>query len=381
MAGGGGDDIATQRAWVEVDLAALRANVVALTGLLSSTTELWAVVKANAYGHGAVPVAQTAIAAGAAGLCAATLPEGLEFRSAGLEAPILLLGALRTHEELTTAAQHDLEVTITAREQLPLCERVAAELQAPIPVHLKVDTGMSRLGVPPQEVVEIWQRLCDRPAFVPRSLYSHLATADDPGHPATEQQLQSFRAVVSQLEAMGLPLPPLHVANSAATLATADWHYQRVRVGLAMYGISPADAFSDRCQLQPVMNVKARIVHLKTVPAGTGVSYGHRFVAEKDTRLATVAIGYADGVPRCLSGQLQGFVGSYRLQQVGNVTMDQTLWVVPETARVRVGDVVSLFGPGWTSETWAERLGTIPYEILCGFSSRLPRRLLAGTVG
>ena len=376
-AGEDSDDIAMQRAWVEVDLAALRHNVAALKALLQSETELWAVVKANAYGHGAVPVARAAIAAGASGLCAATLPEGLELREAGIDAPILLLGALRTRDELLAAANGQLEITLTDREQIALCDRVAAETQQPIPVHLKVDTGMSRLGVPCQEAVAIWRSLLRSPTLDPRSLYSHFATADEPGHPATDRQHRAFQAIVRDLEAANIPLPPLHLANSAATLANPDWHYQRVRIGLALYGISPADAFRDRCPLRPALTVKARIVHLKTVPAGTGVSYGHRYVTSQPTQLATVAIGYADGVPRRLSGQLQGFVGPYRLQQVGNVTMDQTLWAVPEGAAVRVGDVVNLFGEEWTPQLWADRLGTIPYEILCGFSSRLPRRLLA----
>ncbi|WP_017325626.1 alanine racemase [Synechococcus sp. PCC 7336] len=371
------DAIAMQRAWVEIDLGALRHNIRALMGILQPETELWAVVKANAYGHGAIPVAQAAIAAGAAGLCAATLHEGLELRQAGISAPVLLLGALRTAAELRGAMEAQLELTITDPEQIELCQRVAAERGCSVPVHLKVDTGMSRLGVAYREAADHWRSLVQAPLLIPRSLYSHFATADEPDCPTADLQHRRFEQVIQGLRARKLPIPPLHMANSAATLANPDWHYQRVRVGLALYGVSPAEFVDDRVQLRPVLSLKARVVHLKQVPAGTGVSYGHRYVTEQPTRIATVAIGYADGVPRRLSGQLRGVVRGQRLQQVGNVTMDQTMWVIPSEADVRVGDVVDLLGGEWDARRWAEALGTIPYEVLCGLSARLPRRILA----
>jgi alanine racemase len=376
----GADEVATQRAWVEVNLAALRHNIDVLQTLLGPSSELWAVIKANAYGHGAIAVGREAIAAGVSGLCVATLAEGIELRQAGLSCPILVLGALRTAAELQAAAIAELDVTVTAVEQIPVCEAVAATLQHPLPVHLKVDTGMSRLGVPWTEALAVWQQLVSAPQLVERSLYSHFATADELHHPATIAQHQRFQQVVNSLQASGLPLPPLHMANSAATLANPQWHYQRVRVGLALYGLSPAPNLAASSRLQPILTVKARIVHLHDVPAETGVSYGHRYTTPAPTRLATVAIGYADGLPRRLSGCIRGYVRGQFIQQVGSVTMDQTIWDVGSIPDIAVGDVVDLFAGGLNVGQWAEVLDTIAYEILCGFSDRLPRRYLFGRI-
>ncbi len=375
-----------QRAWVEIDVTALRQNIANLLQLLDPTTQLWAVVKANAYGHGAVTVAKTAIAAGASGLCVATLQEGIELRTAGVQAPIMMFGVPRTPAEIQTAFAHNLEWTISDRCQISLCQtavrqnpsgkQAAQPHNLSVPVHLNVDTGMSRLGVPWTEAAEIWQVLQKAEGVTPLSLYSHFATADELDCPTTEQQSQRFNQVLQDLSHRGLKPSVVHLANSAATLSDRRWHFDRVRVGLALYGISPASFLGDRCQLQPAMSVKARITHLKEIPAGTGVSYGHRYVSDRPQRLATVAIGYADGVPRRLSGVLKGWVRGYPLQQVGNVTMDQTLWIVPAEADVAVGDIVSLFGEGWNAQQWADTLGTIPYEILCSFSARLPRHTI-----
>jgi alanine racemase len=170
------------------------------------------------------------------------------------------------------------------------------------------------------------------------------------------------------------------MANSAATLANPQWHYQRVRVGLALYGLSPAPNLAASSRLQPILTVKARIVHLHDVPAETGVSYGHRYTTPAPTRLATVAIGYADGLPRRLSGCIRGYVRGQFIQQVGSVTMDQTIWDVGSIPDIAVGDVVDLFAGGLNVGQWAEVLDTIAYEILCGFSDRLPRRYLFGRI-
>ncbi|MEL7476805.1 MAG: alanine racemase, partial [Cyanobacteria bacterium J06555_12] len=360
----------TGRAWIEINRSALQQNIANLLEVLQPGTELWAVVKANAYGHGAVVVARAAIATGASGLCVATLQEGIELRQAGLYCPIMLFGVPLSDADVCAALAHQLEWTIADRQQLALCQTVACKQQCPIPVHLNVDTGMSRLGVNWQDAVDLWRALTQADGLEPLSLYSHFATADELNHPATQLQVQRFAGLLQTLHRQHLSPPSVHLANSAATLAERDWHYNRVRIGLALYGYAPAEFLRDRCPLHPVMAVKARITHLKTVPAGTGVSYGHRYCSDRPQTLATVAIGYADGVPRRLSGQLQGWVNGYRIQQVGNVTMDQTVWIVPPEAsdagKIAVGDVVDLFGEGWNAQHWADTLGTIPYEILCG---------------
>lgn len=368
-------DLVTQRAWVEVDLAAIRHNVGVLRDRLQPNCAFWAVVKANAYGHGAVPVSRAAIAAGASGLCVATLAEGLELRGAGIDAPILLLGPLNSAGEIEIAASHQLELTLVTEASIVECDRVGRQLQHPIPVHLNVDTGMSRLGIPVDRALDSWRAIAASPHLDGRSLYSHFATADECDHPATQQQSDRFASMIREFQDQKVDLPTLHLSNSAATLTDARWHHQFVRVGLAMYGYPPAPHLNAENLLRPAMSVKARVTQLKTVPAGTGVSYGHRYTTTQPTRLATVAIGYADGVLRCLSGHLRACIGNVPVRQVGTISMDQTLWDVSQVPAddLTVGQPLTVLSSTFSAQKWADLASTISYEILCGFSARLPR--------
>ncbi|MBD2104370.1 alanine racemase [Leptolyngbya sp. FACHB-261] len=364
----------THRAWVEVDLNALEHNVRALRGLLKPSTELLAVVKADAYGHGAVTVSQSALAAGATWLGVATLPEGLELRAAGIPAPILLLGATNTPEEVQAVAQAQLQPTIcTPKQALTYAETLAT----PLAVHLKIDTGMSRLGTSWQSALEFVQLVQRLPNLKIASIYSHLATADDPNPALMQLQQQRFEQVVAQVRSAGLTEQRLHLANSAATLADPDLHYDLVRTGLALYGLYSAPHLSLHVDLRPVLQVRARITQVKTIAPGTGVSYGHLFVASQETRVATVAIGYADGVPRLLSNRLQAIVRGVRVPQIGAITMDQCMIDVTAVPDAQEGEVVTFLGEDGaeqiSAEDWAEALGTISWEILCGFKHRLPR--------
>ncbi|MGY2795371.1 alanine racemase [Thermostichus sp. MS-CIW-36] len=371
-------ELLTSRAWVEIDAAQLRENLRLLQRRLGSNVEIWAVVKANAYGHGAQLVAPVAVAAGAKGLCVATLAEGIELRQTGLQAPVLVLGALNTWAELQQAMAARLEVSLTCTDQIPLMRQVARWAGRPVPVHVNVDTGMTRLGIPWKEAAAVWGQICRIPELEGCSLFSHLATADEPHSPVMEQQHARFAQVVEQIRQAGDPLPALHLDNSAAALA--HLHYSRVRLGLALYGLSPAPHLQ-LPGLQPILRLKARLTHIQTVPAQTGVSYGHRYITSRPSRIATLAIGYADGIPRRLSGWLRGWVRGGLIQQVGTITMDQCMWDVTERPDIQVGDVVELLGPnlvnvGLSVQDWADQLGTIPYELLCGLSARLPRVLV-----
>lgn len=371
-------ELLTSRAWVEIDAAQLRENLRLLQRRLGSNVEIWAVVKANAYGHGAQLVAPVAVAAGAKGLCVATLAEGIELRQTGLQAPILVLGALNTWAELQQAMAARLEVSLTCAEQIPLMRQVARWAGRPVPVHVNVDTGMTRLGIPWKEAAAVWGQICRIPELEGCSLFSHLATADEPHSPVMEQQHARFAQVVEQIRQAGDPLPALHLDNSAAALA--HLHYSRVRLGLVLYGLSPAPHLQ-LPGLQPILRLKARLTHIQTVPAQTGVSYGHRYITSRPSRIATLAIGYADGIPRRLSGWLRGWVRGGLIQQVGTITMDQCMWDVTERPDIQVGDVVELLGPnlvnaGLSVQDWADQLGTISYELLCGLSARLPRVLV-----
>lgn len=355
-----------QRAWVTVNLAAIRHNLATLQAQLQPDCCVWAVVKANAYGHGAVRVAETVLAAGATGLCVATLAEGIELRQAGITAPILLLAPLATATDFAIASKHQLEITLAYAEQLQHWQG------EPLAAHVIVDTGMSRLGIPWQTAAALWQHWQQQPQLQLKSLYSHMATADEVEHPLIAQQQERFTAVIAGFKTAGLAVPPLHLANSAATLLGQAFQFQAVRVGLALYGFAPAPHFA--VDLHPALTIQARITQLKWVEPGTGFSYGQRCVAATPMCVATVAVGYADGVPRRLSGWLQGQLQGQTVQQIGTITMDQTLWdVTPLAGQVQVGDVLTLLAPPQGVEAWAERLSTISYEIICGLSSRLPR--------
>ena len=366
-----------QRAWVEIDLAALTHNVKQLKNLLSPHTELMAVVKADAYGHGAVAVSQTALQAGASWLGVATIPEGIELREAGIEAPILLLGATHTAQQVKAIAHWHLQPTICTAKQALIFSEVLADLNQSLSVHAKLDTGMSRLGTPWQEATEFVQLVKRLPNLKLASIYSHLATADSPDPTVMREQHQRFQQAIEQIKIAGINPPRLHLANSAAALADPDLHYDLVRVGLATYGLYPAPHLQSRSNLKPAMQVKARVTQVKTIEAGTGVSYGYQFIAQRQTQIAVIGIGYADGIPRNLSNKMQVLVRGQFVRQVGAVTMDQLMLDVTDIPDLEVGEVVTILGKDGeyhiSADDWAATLGTISWEILCGFKHRLPR--------
>jgi alanine racemase len=382
--------IQRDRAWVEIDLSALAYNVRQIKQLLAPTTELMAVVKADAYGHGAVAIAQTALQHGATWLGVATIPEGIELRAAGIKAPILLLGAANTAEQVRAIAQWQLQPTLCTAKQALVFSEALEELssQQPLPVHLKIDTGMSRLGASWQEAAEFAQLVQRSPHLEIASVYSHLATADDPDLTILQLQHQRFQQAIAQIRAVGIEPPRLHLANSAATLVDSALHYDMVRVGLGIYGLHPAPHLTTT-SLQPVLQVKARITQVKPIQAGTGVSYGYQFIADRDLLIAVVGIGYADGVPRNLSNRMSVLVRGQRVPQIGAVTMDQLMLDVSRIPDLQVGEVVTLLGQDesdpsegetasqrLSADEWATLLNTISWEILCGFKHRLPRLIV-----
>ena len=366
-----------QRAWVEIDRAALSYNVRQLKKLLASRTQLMAVVKADAYGHGATMVAQTVLDAGAGGLCVATLPEGIQLREAGISAPILLLGATNTPEQVRAIAQWQLQPTICTPQQALVFSETLSDLKKTLPVHLKLDTGMSRLGMPWQEATQFAQLVQRLPNLEIKSVYSHLATADSLDPTVMRLQHQRFEEAIAQLHRAGITPSRLHLANSAATLTDPALHYDLVRVGLALYGLYPAEHLRSAIDLKPVMQVKARVTQVKTIPAGTGVSYGYQFIADREMRLAVIGIGYADGIPRNLSNKMTVLIRGQRVRQIGAITMDQLMLDVSAIPDLQTGEVVTLIGQDGdlsiSADDWAQSLGTISWEILCGFKHRLPR--------
>ncbi|KAF3887891.1 MULTISPECIES: alanine racemase [Nostocales] len=369
----------SQRAWVEIDLEALSHNVRQLIKLLSPSTQLMAVVKADAYGHGAIVVAQTALEAGASLLGVATVPEGIQLREAGIKSPILILGATHTPEQIQAIAHWKLQPTLTSPKQALVFSNTLEEINcdSPLPVHIKLDTGMSRLGTNWQEASEFVQLVQRLPHLAIKSIYSHLATADSPDTTVMKQQQQRFENAIAQIKALGIEPPCLHLANSAATLSDKSLHYDMVRAGLALYGLYPAIHLESSIDLKPVMQVKARVTQVKTIAPGTGVSYGHHFIAPQELRLAVVGIGYADGIPRNLSNKMQVLIRGQRVPQIGAITMDQLMLDISALPDIQEGEVVTLLGKEGeeqiSAEDWANQLNTISWEILCGFKHRLPR--------
>ena len=368
-----------ERAWVEIDLHAIAHNVRQLKQHLDESCQLMAVVKADAYGHGAIAVAEAALASGASWLGVATIPEGIQLREAGIDAPILVLGAVHTPEQIEALVHWSLQPTVCSRKQALVFSETLGELspECQLTVHLKLDTGMSRLGISWEEGAEFVQQVLNLPHLTIGSIYSHLATADSPDPEIMERQHQRFREAIANIEALGIELPKLHLANSAATLCDRAYHYDMVRVGLATYGLAPAPHLEGAIDLQPVMQVKARVTQVKSIPAGSGVSYGYKFIAPQDMTIAVVGIGYADGVPRNLSNKLEVAIRGQRVSQIGAITMDQLMLDVSHLPNLRVGEVVTLLGQDgtvqFTADDWAETLDTISWEILCGFKHRLPR--------
>jgi alanine racemase len=369
----------SQRAWVEIDLGALSHNVKQLKQLLLPDTQLMAVVKADAYGHGAVTVAKTALQSGAGWLGVATVPEGIELREAGIKAPILLLGAAQTPEQIHAIAHWKLQPTLCSPKQALVFSDTleAIKFHAALPVHIKLDTGMSRLGTNWQQAGEFVQLVQRLPHLQIASIYSHLATADSPDPTTMNLQQQRFEDAIAQIKALGIKPPCLHLANSAATLSSSTLHYDMVRAGLAVYGLYPAEHLQDSIHLKPVLQVKSRVTQVKTIAAGTGVSYGHKFIAPHEIRLAIIGIGYADGVPRNLSNKMQVLIRGQRIPQIGAITMDQIMLDISSIPSIQEGEVVTLLGQEQdeqiTADDWAKQLDTISWEILCSFKHRLPR--------
>lgn len=354
-------------AWVEVDLDAVRSNVRATLGVLRRSTQLMAVVKADGYGHGAVPVARAALEAGASWLGVALPEEALQLRAAGVEAPLLVFGYCSPEAVAEGAAQR-VSFTVFSGESLRAVVEASRRSPVGVAVHLKVDTGMTRVGFTPEEVPEVADRIADAPGLHLEGVYTHFACADT-DRTFTELQLQRFLEVVEVLRGRGHHVPFLHAANSAATFAVREAHLDLVRVGIALYGL-PCGVPTP--ELHPAMRVVARAVQVRRVPEGTPVSYGASYRTTRPTTIVTVPVGYGDGIPRSLSNRGFAAVRGHRVPYAGAVCMD-FLMLDAGDGEVAEGETVELLGPAVPAEELARRCGTIPYEIVTRIGPRLPR--------
>jgi alanine racemase len=375
---GTGHDRTFRPVWAEVDLDAVRANVRTLADL-AAPAALMAVVKADGYGHGAVPVARAALDAGASWLGVALVEEGAELRAAGIDAPILVLSEPPPAAAPTVVGLGLTPVAYTPVGIEALAKAVAhADTADPLPVHLKVDTGMHRVGCMVDDAQALAESIAGRDELGLEGVLTHFAVADEPDNPYTAQQLDRFDRVLGALRDAGVAFDMVHAANSAGLLVVGDRaRFDLVRCGIAVYGVPPAPGLAGRVPLRPAMVLKARVSHVKALAAGARLSYGLRYTMPRDGSVATVPIGYADGVPRALSAMGGEVVVRGRRHPIaGTVTMDQFMVDVGD-APVAVGDEVVLLGRDGeaevTADEWADRLGTINYEIVCGIGRRVPR--------
>ena len=372
--------MSTPRATARVDAAAIRHNVAELRGRVASG-QLLAVVKADGYGHGLLTAATAALAGGAQWLGTALLQEALELRAAGLTEPRVVAWLLDPDDDWDAALRADVDLSANDPATVAAVARAAERTGRPARLHLKIDTGLGRAGSP----ADRWADLVDAALRAQADgllqvvgLWSHLAYADAPHHPTTDRQIEAFRAAVDTAERAGARPEVRHLANSAATLTRPDAHFDLVRPGLAVYGLSPIPDQADSAALglRPAMTLTARLGLVKRVPAGQGVSYLHRYTTQRRTTLGLVPLGYADGIPRNATNVGPVLAAGARRTIAGTVCMDQFMLDLGDDA-ARVGDEVVLFGPGDdgepTAEDWARATGTISYEIVTRLGPRLPR--------
>jgi alanine racemase len=362
-----------------IDLAAIRSNVASLDARAGDAAVM-AVVKADGYGHGLIESATAALQGGATWLGVAMVDEALSLRAAGFTAPILawLLGR---SEDWAAAAAADVDLNVNATWGLGKAIDAAAEIGRPVRIHLKVDTGLGRAGATAHDwpdLVEAAAKAQADGSVTVIGIWSHLAYADDPGNPTIDKQRLAFEAALEVAEGAGLVPEIRHLANSAATLALPETHYDLVRPGVAIYGLSPGPAVgvASDLGLRPAMTLTSELALVKRVPAGQGVSYGHRYTTERETALALIPLGYADGIPRHLTNVGEIAIHGRRYRIAGSVCMDQFVVDVGDD-RARAGDQVVLFGSGHdgepTAQEWADACGTISYEIVTRIGGRLVR--------
>jgi alanine racemase len=364
--------------WAEIDLRAIRRNLAGIKSLLAPPTRLMAIVKANAYGHGMVEVARISLEEGAAYLGVANPHEALNLREEGIKAPILVLGYM---PEASAAAmvENRIDVTVYERGTALALSAAATRLDGEARIHLKIDTGMGRIGLTPNDAsLELIREIAGLPGVFIQGIFSHLATADHADKSFARQQYQVFKEFVDRVEAAGISIPLKHLANSAAIMEMPETHFDMVRAGIITYGLYPSDEVDkSKLELIPAMRLKSRVSMIKTIPAGQSVSYGRTYVSQRETRVATVPIGYADGYSRLLSNRAWAVIKGQRVPLIGTVCMDQCMFDVSGLDDdVQIGDEVILFGTpqdGVTADDLARILGTINYEIVCAPSSRIVR--------
>jgi alanine racemase len=364
------------RSCVEIDLDALRHNFEEIKKVTTPGTGILAVVKADAYGHGAYETATALLECGAAGLCLATIDEAVELRHRGITAPMMILG-FTDKSRFADAVRYDIEQAVYSYEVAKALSDEAVSQGREIKIHVKLDTGMGRIGFKTdgsdtEEIV----KSCKLPGIVPYGVFSHFAVADTDDDEYTLKQFDAFMGQINRLESEGIVFAKKHICNSAGIMRFPQMHLDLVRAGIILYGLMPPGCPEPerKPDLIPVMNWYAKVIHVKTIPAGATVSYGRHFKAERETEVATVGIGYADGLSRRLSNGFELVLNGEKCPIIGNVCMDMCMVDTTDLkVRPKVGDKVVVFGKDRLADDLADRLGTINYEITCDVGRRVRR--------
>ncbi len=368
--------IQTRRdAWVEVNLGNVEHNIKTLKKLISPGTRFLAVVKADAYGHGSDMIASTLIASGVDVLGVASVDEGLQLRNTGITAPILVLGATPDWA-FVSAVENDIQLSIFTEDHINSCIHACKRLDKKPVVHIKVDTGMHRIGIPYRDAPGFIKKVAGKEEIELAGIFSHLACAENRG--ITLEQKDRWKFLVNRLENRDKYI--LHLANTAGIIGYDDLDYDMIRSGIGVYGLFPdlPDKIAAEPDFKQVMSLKGRISYIKEIRPGSGISYGYSYkTGEHHAKIATIPIGYADGVPRCLSNNIYGLLKGYKIKQVGNITMDQMMFDISGLENIHTGDVITLLGEDngnfVSIDEWAKKLNAINYEITCRLRVRLPR--------
>lgn len=363
--------------WAEVDLDAIKYNMREISKLAKGK-EIIAVVKADAYGHGAIDIAPIVLECGAKKLAVAVITEALELRRNNINAPIVILGCT----PITLAKDllyQDIEQTVISYEYAEALNEVAKEGKTKLPIHIAIDTGMGRIGfLPNGESLDEIQKISKLENLKITGIFSHFATADEEDKEYTELQEFKFKDFIDKLEDRGIDLGQKHIFNSAAIMDLDDSHFDAIRPGIILYGYYPSnDVKKNNLKLKPALTLKSNVVHVKTLPKGEYISYGRKFVTERESVIATLPIGYADGYTRLLSHKAKVIINGQLAPIVGNICMDQCMVDITDVSNVKVGNEVILIGEEGNSkfnaDDIAELIGTINYEVICMIGKRIPR--------
>lgn len=362
-----------RNAWAEIDLNAVAHNIKEAKMKIVTGTKLCAVVKADAYGHGAVPVAKAALSAGADFLAVALLQEAIELRDADIDAPILILGALQEEYAEETVAYGVSQALFTLASAKAL-SAAAVKLGKKAKVHLAIETGMNRIGILPEHAGEFAAQVMALPGIEIEGVFSHFAMADAKDKAYCREQYAKFQNALFQIRAQGIEIPIKHISNSATISEAPEMQLDMVRQGITLYGLWPSEEVERCLDYQPVMKLKAKVAYIKQIETGETVGYGRTFKAERATKVATLPLGYADGISRLLSNKGYVLIKGQKAPIVGRICMDQFMVDVTDIEKVDIGDEALVFGSEELSaDQVAAWIGTISYEVLCAISKRVPR--------